>query len=65
MEQNVKKDSDVLLIRDKNSNELYAATQNKKGEKIGIKPDSAENPDLIKFDKNGNVLENFFENFKR
>jgi len=63
MEQNVK-DKDVLLVKDKNSNELYAATKNKKGEMIGVKPDNADNPDLIKFDRHGNMLENFFQNFK-
>jgi hypothetical protein len=63
MEQNVK-DTDVLLVKDKNSNELYAATKNKKGEMIRVKPDNAENPDLIKFDRTGNMLENFFQNFK-
>ena len=63
MEQNVK-DKDVLLVKDENSNELYAATKNKKGEMIGVKPDNADNPDLIKFDRHGNMLENFFQNFK-
>jgi len=63
MEQNVK-DTDVLLIKDKNNSELYAAAKNNNDKKIGIKPDSAENPDLIKFDRHGNMLENFFQNFK-
>jgi hypothetical protein len=29
------------------------------------KPQKGENPDFLKIDRNGNALENFFENFKR
>ena len=65
MEQNVKKDTDVLLVKDKSNSELYAATLKKGGKIAGIKPDNTENPDLIKFDKTGNALENFFQNFKQ
>ena len=57
------KDTDVLLVRDKSSSELYAAVQKEDGKIAAIKPDNVENPDLIKFDKSGNVLENFFQNF--
>jgi hypothetical protein len=57
-------DQDILLVREKGSNELKVANTDKDGKVKQAKPDS-ENPDFQKIDKNGNVLENFFENFKR
>jgi hypothetical protein len=58
------KDQDVLLVREKGSNELNVAKMDKDDKVKQAKPDS-ENPDLLKIDKNGNILENFFENFMR
>jgi hypothetical protein len=58
------KDQDILLVKEKGSNELSVAKMGKDGKVKQAKPDS-ENPDFLKIDKQGNVLENFFENFKR
>jgi hypothetical protein len=63
MNENLK-GQDVLLVREKGSNELKVANMGKDGKVKQAKPDS-ENPDLLKIDKHGNVLENFFENFMR
>jgi hypothetical protein len=63
MNENLK-DQDVLLVREKGSNELSVANMDKDGKVKQAKPDS-ENPDLLKIDKHGNILENFFENFMR
>jgi hypothetical protein len=59
------KDQDVLLVKEKGSNELHAVNLDKNGKVKSSKLDGTENPDFLKIDKNGNVLENFFENFKR
>ena len=58
------KDQDVLLVREKDSNELKIANTDKDGKVTQTMPDS-KNPDFLKIDKQGNILENFFENFKR
>ncbi|MDR0349363.1 MAG: DUF3945 domain-containing protein, partial [Tannerella sp.] len=58
------KDQDILLVREKSSNELNIAKMDKDGKVKQTKPDS-ENPDFLKIDRQGNILENFFENFKR
>jgi hypothetical protein len=58
------KDRDVLLVREKGSDELKVAGMDRGGKVKQVKPDS-DNPDLLKIDKNGNILENFFENFMR
>lgn len=63
MNENLK-GQDVLLVREKGNNELKVANTDKDGKVKQAKPDS-ENPDLLKIDKNGNILENFFENFMR
>jgi hypothetical protein len=62
MDKNLK-DQDVLLVREKGSNELNVANVNRDGKVKTSKPDEGENPDFLKIDKHGNVLENFFENF--
>jgi hypothetical protein len=59
------KDHDVLLLRKKSDNEMFAATMDKHGRTNGISPDETSHPDFLKIDKNGNALENFFENFMR
>ncbi|KAA6309252.1 hypothetical protein EZS27_039216, partial [termite gut metagenome] len=58
------KDQDVLLVREKGSNELQVANMDKEGKVKSAKPEG-ENLDLLKIDKHGNILENFFENFMR
>ena len=56
---------DALLIKAKDSNKLQVANIDKNG-KINMKElKPEENPDFLRIDKNGNVLENFFENFMR
>ncbi|MDR1370864.1 MAG: MarR family transcriptional regulator [Dysgonamonadaceae bacterium] len=57
------KDMDVLLVREKGSNELKIA--DKDGKAKSVKPEDGENPDLFKINMRGNLIENFFENFKR
>jgi hypothetical protein len=63
MNENLK-DQDFLLVREKDSDELKVAKIDKDGKMKQAKPNS-ENPDLLKIDKNGNIIENFFENFMR
>jgi hypothetical protein len=63
MNENLK-GQDVLLVREKGSDELKVANMDRDGKVKQAKPDT-ENPDLLKIDKNGNILENFFENFMR
>ncbi|GHT26861.1 hypothetical protein AGMMS4957_22270 [Bacteroidia bacterium] len=59
-------DRDVLLVKEKDSNELKVVTgQNKDGTPKTASPQETDNPDFLKIDKNGNVLENFFANFMR
>ncbi|GHT70419.1 hypothetical protein FACS1894155_02830 [Bacteroidia bacterium] len=59
------KDQDVLLVKEKGSSELHAVNTDKNGKVKSSKLDGSENPDFLKIDKNGNALENFFENFNR
>jgi hypothetical protein len=59
------KDQDILLVKEKGSNELKVASTDKDGKVKTAKPNEAENPDFLKIDKHGNALENFFENFMR
>jgi hypothetical protein len=64
MNENLK-DQDVLLVKEKGSNELHVANADKDGKLKSAKLKEGENPDFLKIDKHGNVLENFFANFKR
>jgi hypothetical protein len=57
------KDMDVLLVKEKGSNELKVA--DKDGKAKALKPEDGDNPDLFKINMRGNLIENFFENFKR
>ncbi|KAA6340381.1 hypothetical protein EZS27_011756 [termite gut metagenome] len=60
------KDQDVLLVKEKNSNELKAVSgQNADGTPKTTPLKAENNPDFLKIDKHGNVLENFFANFMR
>jgi hypothetical protein len=60
------KDRDVLLVKEKSSNELKVVSGMEKNGKLKtVKPTAENEPDFLKIDKHGNVLENFFENFMR
>jgi hypothetical protein len=59
-------DQEVLLVVEKDSNELKAVTGlNDDGTPKTVKPEMKNEPDFLKVNKNGDVLENFFENFMR
>ena len=58
------KDQDILLVREKGSNELKVANTSTGG-KVNTAGVNDENPDFLRIDKNGNAFENFYENFKR
>ncbi len=65
MEQK-KKDQDVLIVRDEKTGEIgVVAGLNKDGtpKVTGAKPDNQA--DFLKFDRHGDVLDNFFSNFFR
>jgi hypothetical protein len=60
------KEQDVLLVKEKNSNELKVVSgMDKDGKLKTVKPAAKNEPDFLKIDKHGNVLENFFANFMR
>ena len=60
------KDQDFLLVKEKGSNELHVENVDKEGKIKSTKlNENGGNPDLLKIDKNGNILENFFQNFVR
>ena len=50
MNENLK-DQDILLVKEKGSNELKVA--NKDGKIKPEKPDNGNNPDFLKIDRNG------------
>ncbi|MDL2224220.1 DUF3945 domain-containing protein [Bacteroidales bacterium OttesenSCG-928-M06] len=59
-------DQEVLLVVEKDSNELKAVTGlNDDGTPKAVKPEAKNEPDFLKFEKNSDVLENFFSNFMR
>lgn len=65
MDENLN-DQEVLLVVEKDSNELKAVTGlNEDGTPKTVKPEAKNEPDFLKVDKHGDVLENFFENFMR
>jgi hypothetical protein len=65
MDENLK-DRDILLVREKGSNELNVAKMDRDSKVKQAKPKGdGDNPDFLKIDRQGNILENFFENFKR
>ena len=60
------KDQDVLLVKEKGSNELkVVAGIDKNGNPKTVVPKEENNPDFLILDKNGNALENFMSNFMR
>jgi hypothetical protein len=55
-----------LLVVEKDSNELKAVTGlNDDGIPKTVKPEAKNEPDFLKVDKHGDVLENFFSYFMR
>ncbi|NDV57982.1 DUF4099 domain-containing protein [Bacteroides sp. 519] len=59
-------DQEVLLVVEKDSNELKAVTGlNEDGTPKTVKPEAKNEPDFLKVDKHSDVLENFFSNFMR
>jgi len=61
------KDQDVLLVKEKNSDELKVVKGiNPESEKLDtVSPKNENQPDFMKIDKSGNALDNFLENFVR
>ena len=61
------KDQDVLLVKEKDSNELKVVkginSENGKLDTVSPKPENQ--PDFMKIDRHGNMLDNFMENFSR
>ena len=66
MEQKKKKEQDVLVVRDEKTGEISVVTGLNKDGTPKRTPAKAENAsDFLKFDKHGDVLDNFFTNFFR
>ena len=66
MEQKKKKEQDVLVVRDEKTGEISVVAGLNKDGTPKRTPARAENaPDFLKFDKHGDVLDNFFTNFFR
>ena len=61
------KDQDVLLVKEKNNDELKVikGINPESGKLDTISPKPENQPDFMKIDKNGNMLDNFMENFSR
>lgn len=65
MNENVN-DQDVLLVTDKKDNKLdVVAGIGKNGKIKSVSPKPENEPLFLKLDKQGNVLDNFFSNFRR
>lgn len=59
-------DREVLLVVEKDSNELKAVTGlYEDGTPKTVRPEVKNEPDFLKVDKHSDMLENFFENFMR
>ena len=66
MEQKKKKEQDVLVVRDEKTGEIsVVAGLNKDGTPKRTPARAESAPDFLKFDKHGDVLDNFFDNFFR
>jgi len=64
MNENVN-DQDVLLVTDKKGKGLEVVSENGKDGKIkSVSPKAKNEPQFLKLDKQGNVLDNFFSNFR-
>lgn len=58
-------DQEILLVTEKDSNDLKAVTGiNEDGTPKTVKPTKENEPDFLKIDKNSDLLENFFKNFQ-
>ena len=64
MNENVK-DYDLLLVKEKNDDQLRVAGMSKDGKVESYKPDKLKNTDFLKIGANDSALESFFENFMR
>ena len=66
MDKNLK-DQDVLLVKEKNNDELKVVKgiNSESGKLDTVSPKPENQPDFMKIDKHGNMLENFLENFSR
>lgn len=65
MEQK-KKEQDVLLVRDEQTGEIGVVAGLKRDGTPNMKPAKAEHAqDFLRFDRHGDVLDNFFANFYR
>jgi len=65
MNENLK-DRDVLLIAEKGSNKVGVVTgMNEDGTPKSVKAEEKNEPEFLKIDKHGDVLENFLSNFMR
>ena len=61
-----KKDEEVLLVRDEKTGEVsVVAGLNKDGTPKRTPAKAGNSEDFLRFDKNGDVLDNFFRNFYR
>lgn len=60
-------DQDVLLVKEKNSDELKVVKGiNPESKKLDtVHPNLENQPDFMKIDRHGNALDNFMENFNR
>ena len=66
MNENLK-DQDVLLVKEKNSDEISAVKgiDSKNGKLDTVSPKKENQQDFFKIDKSGDMLDNFFANFSR
>ena len=65
MDENLK-DQEVLLVVEKDSNELKAVTGlNEDGTPKTVKPERKNEPEFMTVDKQGDMLENFMKNFMK
>lgn len=66
MDEKVKEQQDVLLVKTKQDDKLkVVAGMDEKGELKTVPPRKEHEKDFMKIDKHSNVLENFFSNFLR
>ncbi|NDV97618.1 hypothetical protein D0T84_22440, partial [Dysgonomonas sp. 521] len=60
------KEQDVLLVKEKDNDKLNVVTgMNEDGTPGTVKPEQKNEPEFLKIDKHGDVLENFMSNFLR
>jgi len=64
MNENLK-DQEVLLVKDKEKDNLSVACMEGDGKVKTAKPEKEDNPDFLKIGNNDNALQCFFENFAR